>query len=214
MHLFYRPLSCAVINSPAWEVALMLSSRVLCIFTFHLTKFPGVCVFVLPLPVCFHSSLPMKKNHPIIMIGPGTGIAPFRGFLQEREYLMGQDKVLGEALLLFGCQKESQHYLYREELEEYVEKGVLNHLFTAFSRDQDEKRYVQHLIAENSALLYNLIVEKHGFIYICGDGKHMAPDVRAALCTMYRQEGAKTEAQAKDWLDQLEMRRHLMQDVW
>eukprot|EP00049_Salpingoeca_infusionum_P000161 m.37722 g.37722 ORF g.37722 m.37722 type:complete len:650 (+) comp10122_c0_seq3:116-2065(+) len=159
-------------------------------------------------------SLPMKKNHPIIMIGPGTGIAPFRGFLQEREYLMGQDKVLGEALLLFGCQKESQHYLYREELEEYVEKGVLNHLFTAFSRDQDEKRYVQHLIAENSALLYNLIVEKHGFIYICGDGKHMAPDVRAALCTMYRQEGAKTEAQAKDWLDQLEMRRHLMQDVW
>ena len=89
--------------------------------------------------------LPNRPATPVIMIGPGTGLAPFRGFIQERAWQKSQGKPVGPTLLYFGCRNKSKDYIYQEELEAWEEDGVLT-LFTAFSRDQAEKRYVTHCL--------------------------------------------------------------------
>ena len=111
--------------------------------------------------------LPTKSETPIIMVGPGTGLAPFRGFIQERQYLRDEGKVVGDTILYFGCRKKSEDFIYKEELEEYVNKGTLT-LKTAFSRDQEKKIYVTHLIEQDADLLWKVIGENKGHFYICG----------------------------------------------
>lgn len=111
--------------------------------------------------------LPTKSETPVIMVGPGTGLAPFRGFIQERQYLRDEGKQVGDTVLYFGCRKKSEDFIYAEELEEYVAKGTLT-MKTAFSRDQKEKIYVTHLIEQDADLIWNVIGENKGHFYICG----------------------------------------------
>lgn len=111
--------------------------------------------------------LPTKTETPIIMIGPGTGLAPFRGFIQERDLARRDGKTVGETVLYFGCRKRTEDYLYDTELEQYERDGTLT-LRAAFSRDQPEKRYVTHLLKEDAAKVWEIIGEKNGHLYICG----------------------------------------------
>ena len=101
------------------------------------------------------------------MIGPGTGLAPFRGFIQERDYYRKEGRQVGKSILYYGCRKKQEDYLYQEELEEYEKNGTLTKLNVAFSRDQPEKVYVTHLLKKDSSMIWSIIKEG-GHIYVCG----------------------------------------------
>lgn len=157
--------------------------------------------------------LPTKPETPIIMVGPGTGLAPFRGFIQERQFLRDEGKVVGDTILYFGCRKKSEDFIYKEELEEYVAKGTLT-LKTAFSRDQEKKIYVTHLIEEDADLLWKVIGENKGHFYICGDAKNMAVDVRNILVKILSTKGNMSEADAVQYLKKMEAQKRYSADVW
>jgi cytochrome P450/NADPH-cytochrome P450 reductase len=156
--------------------------------------------------------LPDDPARPIVMIGPGTGLAPFRGFLQERDALRRGGAVLGRALLFFGCRHPDQDYLYREELERYAANGIVE-LYVAFSRLDATKTYVQHRIAEHADDVWS-VLENDGVVYVCGDGSRMEPDVRAALAELYRTKTGADAAAASAWLDALSANKRYNLDVW
>ena len=144
-----------------------------------------------------------------IMIGPGTGIAPFRGFLQEREHT--GDK--GRNWLFFGHQHEASDWLYREELEAWSQSGVLTKADYAWSRDQDEKVYVQHRILEQGAEVWSWL-EGGAHVFVCGDAKSMAPDVHAALIAVAGAHGGLDEAAAASYVDNLAKSGRYHRDVY
>ncbi len=129
--------------------------------------------------------LPDDASVPIIMIGPGTGLAPFRGFLQERAARKAKGATLGPAMLFFGCRHPDQDYLYADELKAFAADGITE-LHTAFSRAEGPKTYVQNLVAAQKDRVWSLI-EQGAIIYVCGDGGKMEPDVKAALVAIYRE---------------------------
>lgn len=157
--------------------------------------------------------LPVQPQTPIIMVGPGTGLAPFRGFLQERAHIKAEGRTVGENVLYFGCRHKAQDYIYQEELEEYERNGDVQ-LQLAFSRDQKEKLYVTHLLEKNSEQLWDIIGNKNGHFYICGDAKNMAVDVRNILLKTIQEKGGKTEAEAQQFLKKLESMKKYSADVW
>ncbi|EDW87914.1 NADPH--cytochrome P450 reductase isoform X1 [Drosophila yakuba] len=157
--------------------------------------------------------LPSKPETPIIMVGPGTGLAPFRGFIQERQFLRDEGKTVGESILYFGCRKRSEDYIYESELEEWVKKGTLN-LKAAFSRDQGKKVYVQHLLEQDADLIWNVIGENKGHFYICGDAKNMAVDVRNILVKILSTKGNMSEADAVQYIKKMEAQKRYSADVW
>ena len=128
--------------------------------------------------------LPDDPAVPIIMIGPGTGLAPFRGFLQERAARKAKGATLGPAMLFFGCRHPDQDYLYADELKAFAADGITE-LHTAFSRAEGPKTYVQNLVTAQQDRVWSLI-ENGAIIYVCGDGGKMEPDVKAALVAIYR----------------------------
>ena len=157
--------------------------------------------------------LPENPQTPIIMIGPGTGVAPFRGFLQAREVLQSEGQMLGEAHLYFGCRRPDEDFIYKEELEGFERKGLMK-LHTAFSRaDEAEKVYVQHKIKEDAGHLIPLL-ENGAHLYVCGDGAKMAPDVEATIRQAYRDKHQCSEEQAVQWLDQMLSTAQYAKDVW
>ncbi|XP_015928394.1 NADPH--cytochrome P450 reductase [Parasteatoda tepidariorum] len=158
--------------------------------------------------------LPSKSLTPVIMIGPGTGLAPFRGFIQERAFLKSEGKPVGDTILYFGCRHEKQDYLYAEELKKYVDEGVLTHLHLAFSRDQPEKRYVTHLLRENKAEIWKVIGEQNGHIYVCGDARHMAKDVHNIILEIVEEFGQKSKSEAEAYIKKMESQRRYSADVW
>ena len=156
--------------------------------------------------------LPDDPAQPIIMIGPGTGLAPFRGFLQERADRKAKGASLGPALLFFGCRHPEQDFLYAEELKAFAADGVTE-LHTAFSRLNGAKTYVQHLVAAQKDRVWDLI-EKGAITYVCGDGGRMEPDVKAALVAIYRERsGGDADAGAR-WIEDLGARNRYVLDVW
>ncbi|XP_067639109.1 NADPH--cytochrome P450 reductase isoform X2 [Eurosta solidaginis] len=157
--------------------------------------------------------LPTKSELPVIMVGPGTGLAPFRGFIQERQHLHDEGKTVGESILYFGCRKKSEDYIYEEELEEFIKKGTLT-LKIAFSRDQKEKIYVTHLIEKDADLIWNVLGEKNGHFYICGDAKNMAVDVRNILVKILMTKGGMSEADAVQYIKKMEAQKRYSADVW
>jgi cytochrome P450 / NADPH-cytochrome P450 reductase len=156
--------------------------------------------------------LPDDPAVPIIMIGPGTGLAPFRGFLQERADRKAKGASLGPAMLFFGCRHPEQDYLYADELKKFAADGVTE-LHTAFSRADGPKTYVQHLVATQKDQVWNLI-DKGAIVYVCGDGGKMEPDVKAALVSIYRERTGSDEAAGLRWIDDLGTRNRYVLDVW
>src|SRR6476619_1890199 len=156
--------------------------------------------------------LPADPSVPIIMVGPGTGLAPFRGFLQERAALKSKGAKLGPAMLFFGCRHPDQDFLYADELKAFAADGIVE-LHTAFSRAGGQKTYVQHLVAAQKARVWSLI-EQGAIVYVCGDGGKMEPDVKAALVAIYREKsGADAEAGLR-WIDDLGTKNRYVLDVW
>lgn len=151
---------------------------------------------------------PAKADAPMIMVGPGTGIAPFRAFLEERI----ASNAPGKNWLFFGDQCCATDFLYREELEPLVEAGKLR-LDTAFSRDQAEKIYVQHRMKEASAELFQWLQEG-GYFYVCGDAKRMAADVDKALHEAISEHGGLSEEQAAAYVAQLRDQGRYVRDVY
>ncbi|MBR1163021.1 bifunctional cytochrome P450/NADPH--P450 reductase [Bradyrhizobium elkanii] len=156
--------------------------------------------------------LPDDNAVPIIMIGPGTGLAPFRGFLQERAARRAQGATLGPAMLFFGCRHPELDFIYADELKAFAADGV-SELHTAFSRADGPKTYVQHLVAAQKDRVWELI-QKGAIVYVCGDGGRMEPDVKATLMSIYRERtGVDTDAAAR-WIEEMGTRNRYVLDVW
>jgi len=156
--------------------------------------------------------LPDDPAVPVIMIGPGTGLAPFRGFLQERAARKANGATLGPAMLFFGCRHPEQDYLYADELKAFAASGIAE-LHTAFSRGEGPKTYVQNLVAAEQDRVWALI-EGGAIIYVCGDGGKMEPDVKAALVAIYRErKGADAQA-AQRWIEEMGAKNRYVLDVW
>lgn len=142
--------------------------------------------------------LPASHSTPIVMAGLGTGMAPFRAFLQERLYQQQVNQVdIGEMVLYFGSRSSREEYLYGEELETYLTMGTLTHMGLAFSRDQAHKIYIQHKIREDGALLWRLLHVQRGTFYLCGP-TWPAADVQDAITANLEQEGAWSSQRAID----------------
>lgn len=157
--------------------------------------------------------LPFKANTPVIMIGPGTGLAPFRGFIQERNFLKKQGKPVGDTVLYFGCRHKNQDYLYEDEIEEYVKDGTLTHLHLAFSRDGPEKLYVQHILRQNMEETWKML-EQGGHIYVCGDARNMARDVHETLEKIITECGNMDKEKATNYVKQMQNKGRYSCDVW
>lgn len=149
---------------------------------------------------------------PVIMIGPGTGVAPFRGFLAERAIRKAKGDSLGDAILFFGCRHPDQDFLYQEQLEGWAKDGLCD-LHVAFSRKDKEKTYVQDHVRENRDRVWSLI-EAGARIYVCGDGGRMEPDVRRALSRIYSEEKDVSAEVADAWIDTLVVEGRYNLDVW
>jgi cytochrome P450/NADPH-cytochrome P450 reductase len=156
--------------------------------------------------------LPDDPEKPIIMIGPGTGLAPFRAFLQERAAAKAAGERLGPAMLFFGCRHPDQDFLYREELEAMAVQGLAE-LHVAFSRHDGEKAYVQDLLRKRRAEVWKLI-EAGANIYVCGDGSRMEPDVKRALARIYAEEKDVDADTADAWMEKLGQENRYVLDVW
>ena len=149
------------------------------------------------------------ENKDMIMVGPGTGIAAFRSFLAERETTGAS----GKNWLFFGEQKFTTDFLYQTEIQNWYETGVLTKANFAFSRDQEEKIYVQHKMLENAVDIFKWL-ESGAYFFVCGNKDPMSHDVEKALLTIIEQQGNKTIEEAKDYLKQLEESGRFEKDVY
>jgi sulfite reductase (NADPH) flavoprotein alpha-component len=152
---------------------------------------------------------PANGDTPMIMVGPGTGIAPFRAFLADRH----ASGAKGRNWLFFGDQRAATDFLYREELATLIRDGVLTRLDTAFSRDQAEKIYVQQRMVENASELYAWL-EQGAHFYVCGDASRMAKDVDVALHQVIERAGGKTPEQAAAYVQALKAAKRYARDVY
>jgi len=156
-----------------------------------------------------HFRLPADLTKPVIMVGPGTGIAPFRAFLEEREATQAP----GKNWLFFGDQKRASDFLYHDQIIEWVQKGHLTRLDTAFSRDQAEKIYVQTRMLQAAAELWQWLEEGAHF-YVCGDAKRMAKDVDEALHSVIQTAGGKSADEAAAYVAQMKKEKRYARDVY
>ncbi|MEK3792776.1 assimilatory sulfite reductase (NADPH) flavoprotein subunit [Paenibacillus sp. FSL R7-0204] len=153
--------------------------------------------------------LPADSSVPVIMIGPGTGVAPFRSFLEERE----EQGAEGPSWLFYGDRHFVTDFLYQTDWQRMLKDGVLSRLDVAFSRDTEEKVYVQHRILEQSKELYRWLQEG-AHVYVCGDEKHMAHDVHSALLTVIQEEGGLSPEAAAAYLETLQQEQRYQRDVY
>lgn len=185
----------------------------------HGRKRKGVCSSYLAervgetIPCYFHPNknfkLPEDSDKPIIMVGPGTGIAPFRAFIEERKVTGAS----GKNWLFFGDRSQKTDYLYGDEWEEYKKNGVLNELDLAWSRDQSDKVYVQHKMLERSSELWDWL-DNGALFYVCGDASRMAKDVDQALRTIAQEQGSMSEEDSASWVKALQKERRYLKDVY
>jgi sulfite reductase (NADPH) flavoprotein alpha-component len=165
------------------------------------------------LPVYIHHNpnfkLPSNPDATIIMIGPGTGVAPFRAFVEERNEI----GATGKSWLFFGDQHFLTDFLYQLEWQKWLKQGALTRMDVAFSRDTAQKVYVQHRMLEKSRELYQWLVEG-AYVYVCGDEKQMAHDVHATLATILETEGGMSQEQALAYLVELQQQKRYQRDVY
>lgn len=153
--------------------------------------------------------LPQDDSTPVIMIGPGTGIAPFRSFIQEREARDAE----GKNWLFFGDRTFTQDFLYQVEWQKYLKSRILTKMDVAFSRDQAEKVYVQDRILENAAEVWQWL-QQGAYIYICGDANRMAKDVHNALIQVVKEQGQLGQEQAEEFINDLRKAKRYQRDVY
>lgn len=179
----------------------------------------GACAAPLRLPVFLRSGgafhPPADLSKPWIMIGPGTGVAPFRGFLQQRQAALkgAAGGSVAPAWLFFGCRKRDEDYLYREDWAEFVQDGTLTKLEVAFSREQDKKVYVQHLMKRHGQALFDMM-EEEGYVFVCGDGAAMAKDVHACLQDIIVRHGDLDAKEATEQLAAMTRSGRYVRDIW
>jgi sulfite reductase (NADPH) flavoprotein alpha-component len=166
---------------------------------------PEVPVFVAE----SHFGLPADDNVPVIMVGPGTGVAPFRSFVMDRATRGAK----GRNWLFFGDQRKDSDFLYADEWAAYLQSGVLTRLDLAFSRDQAAKVYVQDRMRENAAELWQWL-QAGAYFYVCGDAKRMAKDVDATLHAIVAEQGGMTPEAAVDWVKQFKKDGRYQRDVY
>ena len=154
-------------------------------------------------------TIPTDPSIPMIMVGPGTGIAPFIAFLQQRQV----DKATGRNWLFFGDQKRTSDFLYREQLETWQCNGLINKLDLAFSRDDARKVYVQHRMMEQGAELFAWL-ESGAYFFVCGDASKMAVDVDKALQEVISVHGKRSQVEAKQYLIAMSNEKRYVRDVY
>jgi sulfite reductase (NADPH) flavoprotein alpha-component len=153
--------------------------------------------------------LPSDSNTPVIMVGPGTGVAPFRAFMQQRE----ADEAGGDNWMFFGDQTFTQDFLYQVEWQNHLKSGLLTRMDVAFSRDQAEKVYVQDRLKENASEVFAWL-ERGAHLYICGDANRMAKDVHQTLVEIIAEHGKLSAEQAEDYLKSLRSNKRYQKDVY
>ncbi|KIW60491.1 NADPH-cytochrome P450 reductase [Exophiala xenobiotica] len=158
--------------------------------------------------------LPSNPSKPIIMVGPGTGVAPFRGFVQERAEQAKRGEDVGTTVLFYGCRRSTEDWLYKEEWDEFKKAlGDKLIIFNAFSRETSKKVYVQHLIKENGKLINDLLQQKANF-YVCGDAAHMAREVNDVLGQIIAAERGIDEKKAEQVVKSMRSSGVYQEDVW
>jgi NADPH-ferrihemoprotein reductase len=168
--------------------------------------------------------LPSSPKKPIIMVGPGTGVAPFRGFIRERAHVAANGARVARSLLFFGCRKSTEDFLYEDEWKQYSAEGSPDEnglygsndflkLSCAFSRDQNEKVYVQHRMLEHAKEI-NELLEQGANFYVCGDASHMARDVQRTLAKIISQERDLPQEKAEALVKQMKNKNQYQEDVW
>jgi len=165
------------------------------------------------LPIFIHSNqlfrLPADPDVRVIMVGPGTGVAPFRAYIEHKQAGMGRWPMW----LFFGDQRETQDFLYRDEFLAWNDSGLLDRLDLAFSRDQSFKIYVQDRIREKSAEIWRWL-EEGAYFYVCGDSKRMAPDVEAALLESIATHSGRGPEYAQEFLAAMKKQKRYLRDVY
>jgi len=156
---------------------------------------------------------PALRTTPLIMVGPGTGVAPFRAFWQEGQELIKAGTKLGDWVLFFGCRNNDKDWIYKEEMEAAQKGGPLTDVMLAFSRDTKEKVYVQHLIERDSERMWRLLNEQKAWIYVCG-GTAMGRDVRSALTHCAERVGGLSAQGAGDYIKDLQASGRYIQELW
>ncbi|KAK5002661.1 hypothetical protein LTR16_006622 [Cryomyces antarcticus] len=158
--------------------------------------------------------LPSDPSTPIIMVGPGTGVAPFRGFVQERAAQAKAGENVGKTILFFGCRKKMEDFIYENEWEEYKEAlGDKFELVVAFSRDGPQKVYVQHKLKEYAEEVNNLLQQK-AFFYVCGDAANMAREVNTVLAQIIATQRGIPESKGEEIVKAMRASNQYQEDVW
>ena len=166
------------------------------------------------LPLHADSGLP-NLAAPLLMIGPGTGVAPFRGFLQQRQHLAKQqDGSVAPAWLYFGCRQEHQDFLYQDDLKGFEADGTLSKLRVAFSRAQSSKVYVQDLLRQDAKHVFELLQHPSAHVFVCGDGANMAKDVQNTLVGILESAGGLSSADAAAFLAAMTKQQRYVRDIW
>jgi sulfite reductase (NADPH) flavoprotein alpha-component len=160
--------------------------------------------------VAKHFHLPENADTPIIMIGPGTGVAPFRAYLQERKTIGAK----GKNWLFFGSQHEKCDFAYGDEFKAFEKEGILTRLDCAWSRDQPQKVYVQHCMMQNAAEIWRWLDSEGAYFFVCGDARRMAKDVDAALRKIVQEQGGKTVDEANEYVEKLKSDKRYKRDVY
>ena len=156
---------------------------------------------------------PEDPSTSMVMVAAGTGLAPFRGFLQEWAAAKAQGEQVGPSSLFFGCRSPYQDYLYEDELEEFAREGIVN-TQCAFSRlDGQPKTYVQQSIKAQEDEVWPLI-EAGANIYLCGDASRMAPEVERAFVSLYKDKSGASEQDSEEWMSRMKSAHRYLLDVW
>jgi len=158
--------------------------------------------------------LPSDPSKPIIMVGPGSGVAPFRGFVQERAAQAKAGEKVGKTILFFGCRNQKEDFLYADEWEQYKKDLGENFEFiTAFSRDGPKKVYVQHRLKERSKEINDLL-EQQAYFYVCGDAANMAREVNTVLGQILAENRGIPESKAEEIVKAMRSSNQYQEDVW
>lgn len=160
--------------------------------------------------------LPEELETPMIMIGPGTGVAPFIGFLQHLQLKKKESSSLqlGQNVLIFGCRYSDGDFLYKKEIQGFLQQGLLTKLYTSFSREGDKKMYVQDNILKHSNEIGQKIMNENAVVFVCGDAKNMMRDVKNAIISAVAKYSNMPNAEAEDYVNTLQKNYQYIQDTW